>query len=326
MWAVCPLGVVRTTHEKLTIAEGAISRFASAGALLVCPLLTAIRRSTVMDNVRRLLALGLALMIALALAAPAIAQSGEAQVRVAHLAPDAPNVDVYVNGEPVLTDVPYPTISDYLPLPSGTQQVTVYATGDTSSPVIDVPVKVAAGGAYTIAAVGLVADESLTAQVYEDDLRAPSAGNAKGRVVHASPDAGPVDVVPRGGDPLVEGLTFPDATPYAEVPEGTYTLDVNPAGTDDTVLTVPDAALADGGVYSAFAVGTVYADSLQVLLVEDNAAGGAAASASASATASASAKPLPDTGGTSLALPAALALVASGLVAFAVVRRRVTPQ
>ena len=73
-------------------------------------------------------------------------------------------------------------------------------------------------------------------------------------------------------------------------------------------------------------MGTVYADSLQVLLVEDNAAGGAAASASASATASASAKPLPDTGGTSLALPAALALVASGLVAFAVVRRHVTPQ
>jgi len=310
----------------MTIAEGAISRFASTGALLVCPLPTANLRRTVMDNVRKLLALGLALAMALAMAAPAIAQSGEAQVRVAHLAPDAPNVDVYVDGEPVLTDVAYTTISDYLPLPAGTHQVTVYATGDTSSPVIDVPVEVAAGGAYTIAAVGLVADGSLTAEVYEDDLRSPATGNAKVRVVHASPDAGPVDVVPRGGDPLVEGLTFPNATPYAEVPEGTYTLDVNPAGTNDTVLTVPDAALADGGVYSAFAVGTVYADSLQVLLVQDNAAGGAAASASDSASASASAKPLPDTGGTSLALPATLALVASGLMAFAVVRRHVTPE
>ena len=290
-----------------------------------------------MSNIiRRVLALGLALAMALALAAPALAQAGEAQVRVAHLAPDAPNVDVYVNGEPVLTDVPYTTISDYLPLPAGTQQVTVYAAGDTSAPVIDAPVEVAAGGAYTVAAVGLVADGSLTAQVYEDDLRAPSAGIAKVRVVHASPDAGPVDVVPRGGDPLVEGLAFPDATPYAEVPAGTYTLDVNPAGTDDAVLTVPDAALADGGVYSAFAVGTVYADSLQVLLVQDNASTSAGASASvsaiasasatASASASASAEPLPDTGGSSLALTAALGLVASGLVAFAVLRRSVTQQ
>jgi LPXTG-motif cell wall-anchored protein len=295
-----------------------------------------------LSSIRRLFVLALAVLVALAFAAPALAQgAGEAQVRVAHLAPDAPNVDVYVNGEPVLTDVAYTTISDYLSLPAGTQQVTVYATGDTSTPVIDTPVEVAAGGAYTIAAVGLVADGSLTAQVYEDDLRSPAAGNAKVRVVHASPDAGPVDVVPRGGDPLVEGLTFPNATPYAEVPAGTYTLDVNPAGTDDTVLTVPNVALADRAVYSAFAVGTVYADSLQVLLVQDNAAGGATASAGASASASASAnasatastsaspsasaRPLPDTGGSiSLPFTAAFALMGCGIGALLLVRRRVT--
>jgi LPXTG-motif cell wall-anchored protein len=161
------------------------------------------------------------------------------------------------------------------------------------------------------------------------------------RVVHASPDAGPVDVVPRRGDPLVEGLTFPNATPYAEVPAGTYTLDVNPAGTDDTVLTVPNVALADRAVYSAFAVGTVYADSLQVLLVQDNAAGGATASAGASASASASAnasatastsaspsasaRPLPDTGGSiSLPFTAAFALMGCGIGALLLVRRRVT--
>jgi hypothetical protein len=28
-----------------------------------------------------------------------------------HLSPDAPNVDVYVKGEPALTDVPYTTVS-----------------------------------------------------------------------------------------------------------------------------------------------------------------------------------------------------------------------
>src|ERR687898_1890082 len=235
---------------------------------------------------RRVFIFGVALLAALALAAPALAQgSGDALVRVAHLSPDAPNVDVYVNGEPALTDVPYTTVSSYLSLPAGTQQVTVYATGETSNPVIDAPVKIAAGGAYTIAAVGLVTDGSITAQVYQDDLRAPSEGNAKLRVIHASPDAGPVDVAPRGGEPLVTDLAFPDDTPYAEVPAVTYTLDVNAAGTDQTTLTVPDAKLAAGGVYSAFAVGTVYADSLDVLLVQDN-AGGSASSASATASAS----------------------------------------
>ena len=283
---------------------------------------------------RRLLVLGLAALMGFALAAPALAQNGQAQVRVAHLAPDAPNVDVYVNDEPVpaLQNVPYTTISEYLPLPAGTQQITVYAAGDTSKPVIDTPVDLTAGYAYTVAAVGLVADGSLTAQVYQDDLRAPSAGNAKVRVVHASPDAGPVDVVPRGGSPLVSDLTFPDASPYAEVPAGTYTLDVNAAGTKDTVLTVPDAALASGGVYSAFAIGTVYADSLDVLLVQDNAGTDATASASASAStsasasasssASAAAKPLPDTGGSEvLPLTAAMVLACSGVATLIVILR-----
>ena len=304
-----------------------------------------------MKIARRLVVLGLALMTALALVAPAFAQgANQAQVRVAHLAPDAPNVDVYVNGDPVLTDVPYTTVSEYLSLPAGTQQVTVYATGDTTSPVIDTPVELAAGGAYTVAAVGLVADGSLSAQVYEDDLRSPASGNAKVRVVHASPDAGPVDVVPRGGQALVAGLTFPEASPYAEVPAGTYTLDVNAAGTNQTALTVPDATLASGGVYSAFAVGTVFADSLNVLLVQDNAAGTSAsasatpsasapasqagstaspsASASASATSSsASIEKLPESGGggTWVALPAALALLmGSGIGAITLVRRSFT--
>ena len=136
----------------------------------------------------------------------------------------------------------------------------------------------------------------------------------------------------RGGKALVEGLAFPEATPYAEVPAGTYTIDVNAAGTNQTVLTVPDAKLASGGVYSAFAVGTVYADSLNVFLVQNNAKtggtasasanAGASTSASATASPSASTQTLPDTGGSTwLPLSAALALGCSGVVALALIRR-----
>jgi hypothetical protein len=238
-----------------------------------------------LSNIHRILTLGLALLVALALAAPALAQGApEAQVRVAHLSPDAPNVDVSVNGEPVaaLQNVPYGTVSPYLPLPAGSQQVTVYPAGDDSQPVIDTPVDLAAGGAYTIGAVGLVSDGSLRAQVYQDDVTPPAQGNSKLRVVHASPDAGPVDVVPAGGAPLVSGLQFPNASPYAQVPAGTYTLNVNAAGTNTTAISVPNATVASGGVYSAFAVGTASAGSLDVILVRDNAG---------------TTEPLPSTGG-----------------------------
>lgn len=213
-----------------------------------------------------------AALLALALAVPAFAQADGAQVRVAHLAPDAPNVDVYVNGEPVsaLQDVPYGTVSSYLMLPAGSQQVTVYPAGDTSQPVIDTPVDLASGGAYTIAAVGLVEDGSLTAQVYEDDLTAPAEGNAKVRAVHAVPDADAVDVVVPDGPTLVSGLEFPNASAYAEVPGGTYPINVNAAGTDQTLISA-EAPLESGVNYSAFAIGTAAGESLDLLLVADTA-------------------------------------------------------
>jgi hypothetical protein len=256
-----------------------------------------------LSNIRRVFTLALALVVALALAAPAFAQGDpEAQVRVAHLSPDAPNVDVSVNGEPVaaLQNVPYGTISPYLPLPASTHQVTVYPAGDRSQPVIDTPVDLVAGGAYTIGAVGLVSDGSLRAQVYQDDLTPPAQGSSKLRVVHTSPDAGPVDVVPAGGASLVGGLQFPNASPYAQVPAGSYTVNVNAAGTNTTAISVPNTVVASGGVYSAFAVGTASAGNLDVILVQD----------------SVGTEPLPSTGGISpLWLAAGLATMAMVLYA-----------
>ena len=264
----------------------------------------------------RILIMGVAALMALALTAPAFAQGNEAQVRVAHLASDAPNVDVYVNGEivPALTNVPFGTVSAYLPLPAGTQQITVYATGDTSTPVIDTPVEIVGGAAYTIAAVGLVSDGSLTAQVYEDDNTAPAAGNAHVRIVHASPDAGPVDVATADlSTYLVEGLEFPGASDYAPVPAGTYDLSVLAAGTDTAAISAPGTSVADGGVYTAFAVGTAAAGDLGIVLTQDSSGGMTA---------------MPDTGGfispmTAVSVAAAAAaMLVFGTTGYVAVRRR----
>jgi hypothetical protein len=85
------------------------------------------------------------------------------------------------------------------------------------------------------------------------------------------------------------------------------------------------ALLASGGVYSAFAVGTVYADSLDILLVQDNASAGATASTSASASASAASASADDSlphtgGGTWLPSTVAIVLACSGVVALVLVR------
>jgi hypothetical protein len=182
-------------------------------------------------------------------AIPAAAQ-GDAYVRVVHASPDAPNVDVWVDGERVLSDVPFTAVSDYLALPAGTYNVQVTATGSTD-PVIEADLMLESGTSYTVAAIGALADISAT--VLTDD-RTPVDGQAKLRVFHASPSApASVDVAVTDGPVLVEGLAYPEATGYLTVDPGTYPLEIRAAGEADAALSL-EATLEAGQNYTAIAM------------------------------------------------------------------------
>jgi hypothetical protein len=189
----------------------------------------------------------LALLGALAGSAAA---ADTAWVRVVHASPDAPNVDVWVDGDRVLTDVPFTAVSDYLELAAGTYNVQVTATGDTS-PVIDADLTLEAGMAYTVAATGALAD---IAPVVLTDEMATLSDQAKLRVFHASPSApASVDIAVAGGPVLVEGLAFPEASGYLAVDPGDYEVEIRAAGEMDAALTVP-ASLEAGTNYTAIAM------------------------------------------------------------------------
>ncbi|NUC72641.1 DUF4397 domain-containing protein [Haloterrigena sp. SYSU A558-1] len=178
-------------------------------------------------------------------------------VRVAHLSPDAPNVDVWVDGDAVLEDVPYRAVSDYLPLEPGTYAVEITAAGDPDTVVFDDDLEVGEGD-YTVAAVGELEgdDQPFEVMVYEDDLSDPG-DQARIRLVHASPDAPAVDVTAGDGETvLFEGAAFGDAA-AVEVPGDMYTLEVRPAtdANDGDAVATFDVEPDAGTVSSAFAVG-----------------------------------------------------------------------
>src|SRR5688572_17651539 len=101
-------------------------------------------------SLRRALGPVAALGLLAALAVP-VSAAEETFVRVVHASPDAPNVDVWVDGVKVLTDVPYTAVSDYLPVTAGDHNVQVTATGSTD-PVIEADLTLEAGTSYTVAA------------------------------------------------------------------------------------------------------------------------------------------------------------------------------
>lgn len=205
---------------------------------------------------RRLAAAAGALLIGAGLvagAAPASAEAGVGYVRLAHLSPDTPPVDVYVDDPAgkvkglTFDAVPYGVVSDYLALPPGTYAVSMRKQGadPASPPVLTQQVTVTEGSAHTVAGTGRFADLGIS--VIDDDLTAPPPGRAKVRVVQASVKAPLLDIRAAGGPAIGTGVAFATTTAYQEVEAGDWTLDLAPPGGTGTAAA---CTLAGGTTYS----------------------------------------------------------------------------
>jgi hypothetical protein len=179
---------------------------------------------------------GLALTAALALAGPAHAagEPDQGWLRLAHLSPDQPPLDVYVyragavQPTTVRRHVDYGTVSPYQQLAAG--QYTVAMRGDgappDSPPLLSSAVTVRPDDAYTVASVGDGAHQGLT--VLHDQLTSPGSGSSV-RVIEASRRNPVASVSLVGGPSLTERLGFPAASPYRNAPAGRWTVQVTGA-------------------------------------------------------------------------------------------------
>jgi len=203
--------------------------------------------------VRLLTAVLLAGGVLLAVAPSAHAVTGS-YIRLAHLSPDTPKVDVYVTSyqrssfKLVLRGVGYGAVSPYQRLEPGLYTVSMRNAGaaESTPPVLSASVRAASGTAHTVAGVGRYADLGL--RVLKDDLTLPPAGQARVRVVQASAKVPTLDVRVANGPVIAQGAAFATTTPYAVVPAGRWTLQVGAGG--DSSPTTASVDLAPGAVYS----------------------------------------------------------------------------
>jgi len=199
------------------------------------------------------------------MATPTETTAGTASVRVAHMSPNAPNVDVYVDGSAVLEDVPFGAVSSYLEVPAGEREIEITAAGDPDTSVFAGGVPVEADTAYTIAAIGELGDmgeRPFEPLVLEDDNSEVSGNEARLRAVHASPDAPAVDITAAGGDVvLFDGVEYGQSG-YVTVEANDYTVQIrdDTDGNDGEVVADFDVSLNGGTVYTAFAAGYLTPD------------------------------------------------------------------
>lgn len=150
---------------------------------------------------------------------------GASAIRIWHNSPDAPNVDIVVNGQTALTNVPYGTASDYLRLPAGSYDVKVNVTGTTTT-VFEASLPLEAGQAYTAVAMGSVTGKGAAFKV---SLLEDATSGALVRVLHASPNVPAVSVFVNGQRAIAR-LGALKASGYLPLAPGTYNIAVGLAG------------------------------------------------------------------------------------------------
>ncbi|ESS06446.1 MAG: DUF4397 family protein of unknown function [uncultured archaeon A07HB70] len=179
-----------------------------------------------------------------------------AAVRVAHASPDAPAVDVEVDGDEVLTDLSFRRVSDYLTLDPGAHDVRVTEAGGDSEAFYDETLELDPG-AYTVVASGETDVEEQTVQVdvLEDAPAEVDDDTARVRAVHASPDIGPVDVtVDDAARTAFDGLAEFDVETVA-LDAGESDVEIRPDDGDGVARIERLLSLAAGESYTVFVLG-----------------------------------------------------------------------
>ena len=216
-----------------------------------------------------------ALLLGVPAAAAAHASSattGTGWIRLAHLSPNTPAVDVYLysfgnsNAQIVLHHVAYGTVSPYEAVTAGDYSVAMRAAGASASsqPVLSTSVTIEADHAYTVAGMG--PEKGLRLQVMDDDLTTPT-GKALVRVIQASLKQQTVKVT-CDGKTIVPKASFASVSSYQAISAGTWTM----------------AAVGSGGTATqsvTLAAGTVHtlvvldgSNGLELISLEDAAGAG----------------------------------------------------
>lgn len=173
-------------------------------------------------------------------------------VRVFHAAPQALNVDVYVNDQMVFSNLAFGDFTRYVYLDEGEYNVSVYLAGQKDRPVINQMVDVPSQQIFTIAATGNL--DNLGLLVIPDKVsKSPSQNYSSVRVIHLSPNAPGVDILV-DGDTLFEDISFGEGTDYVDLNPGTYNVNVV-LNTDKSVVLPLKVTLNPDKIYTIYIIG-----------------------------------------------------------------------
>ena len=177
---------------------------------------------------------------------------GKTRFQFVNAVPDVSNLDVLIDSTTVSSNVAYGTTTGYQTVKSGSHQVQLDASGNTTS-LLQQTISFGSGSDTTIIASNF--SSSIGTVVLNDDNSAPASGDFKLRLVNASPGLGPADVyiVTPGTDiftvsPTLSNLAFESATSYQSLAAGSYEIELTPVGQKFVAIDTGSLSFSSGQV------------------------------------------------------------------------------
>lgn len=199
--------------------------------------------------------LAVALIIPGYASAQSVGTPAPAELRATHLSPNAPAVNIFIDGQPAILEVSYATTTAYRPIAPGKHRMQISLASDSlSEAVIDTTIDIIRGRPYTIALLQPL--ERIEARLLSDSTKSPPSGQTRLRVIHAAPSAGAVDIWALGSDaPLLTDQYFGQVD-YVNLPPGEFAFRFAVAGTTGSLLTSQRLRLEPGWTYTIALAGT----------------------------------------------------------------------
>lgn len=183
--------------------------------------------------------------------------------------PDAGPVDVYVGDAAVVEGLEYGMATEFAAIPSDSQQIRIVPAGTSvDEATLDSMEELQPGGAYQLTVSGLTVEE-LSSWLSGVDVSPTTAGHARVRVVHASPDLGAVDVSTGEGEVPFEAIELGSQSGYVEFPAEPTAFQLRMNGEDTLLLETPEPVqLEEGKLYDIYALGESEAGTLELVVFE----------------------------------------------------------
>jgi hypothetical protein len=180
-----------------------------------------------------------------------------AEFKVLNASSLASPLNVLVDGNIVLSNIPFAGISDYVTASAGSHSFAVQATATPGANLLTLVATLASATDTSLAFSGPAG--ALVPLVLNDNNLPSPAGRARVRFVNVSPGLGPLDVYVNFSKQL-SGLASNSGSSYIEITAdatiGTlYEFDFNIAGTTSVALKLPSVSIIAGHTYTIYVVG-----------------------------------------------------------------------